>query len=345
MERCTAGAQLNDPAASPRRNATAAPATVSTVAAVTGHRSDDEPDSAGWTPREQRSLEFALRENPPSGGASTKKRWRAIADAVSTKTPLECLQRCRALTAAVKARQLPPLLTLQQDVLFSVLEWLGGRGLCALACTAKTMRAAAHDDALWLPLADALPGTWSFSRQDRLGEAPWAYCLRVRQSLYGSWHMLTEHRAGTRPYLSQLGRVDERRCFTPHKGILPYRLKYGAICELVQLEALREGGLNHRVYKAVADLLIQLSANSKSRVPPELHMTVREIFKTCYPGFGAGTGSGAYAPGLQAGGSSTKASTSGSMLGKGVATMKKKVQDEEMRKRLETCHEFLALVP
>ena len=63
--------------------------------------------------------------------------------------------------AVVKARQPPPLFRLQQDVLFCVLEWLGGRGLCALACTAKTMRAAAHDDALWLPLANALPATWS----------------------------------------------------------------------------------------------------------------------------------------------------------------------------------------
>jgi len=62
------------------------------------------------------------------------------------------------------------------------------------------------------------------------------------------------------------------------------------------------------------------------------------------PGFGAGTGSGAYAPGLQAGGSSTKASTSGAMLGKGVATMRKKVADEEMRKRLDTRHEFFNLI-
>lgn len=53
------------------------------------------------------------------------------------------------------------------------------------------------------------------------------------------------------------------------------------------------------------------------------------------PGFGAGTGSGAYSPGLQAGGSSTKASTSGAMLGKGVATMKKKVA---------SCHRFQLFV-
>ena len=116
------------------------------------------------------------------------------------------------------------------------------------------------------------------------------------------------------------------------------------MCELVHLAAREEGGLSHRVYKAVADQLIALSANSKSRVPPELHMTVREIYKTVYPGFGSGTGSGAYAPGLQAGGSSTKASTSGQMLGKGVATMTKKLQDEDMRKRLEPTHAFMILI-
>ena len=77
-------------------------------------------------------------------------------------------------------------------------------------------------------------------------------------------------------------------------------------------------------------------------MPP--HKQVREIYKTCYPGFGAATGSGAYAPGLQAGGSSTKASTSGSMVGKGVATMLKKVDDEALRQRLETKHLFQHLV-
>ena len=77
-------------------------------------------------------------------------------------------------------------------------------------------------------------------------------------------------------------------------------------------------------------------------MPP--HKQVREIYKTCYPGFGAATGSGAYAPGLQAGGSSTKASPSGSMLGKGLATMHSKVEDENMRKRLDTRHVFLAFI-
>jgi len=129
------------------------------------------------------------------------------------------------------------------------------------------------------------------------------------------------------------------------KGQLDYKLPYGAVCELVQLQALQDGSLNHRTYKAVAEQLVALSSNPRSAVPPDLHMTVREIYKTCYPGFGSGVGSGAYAPGLQAGGSSTKASTSGSMLGKGVATMTKKVQDEELRARLETRHEFQNLIP
>ena len=90
--------------------------------------------------------------------------------------------------------------------------------------------------------------------------------------------------------------------------------------------------------------MIALSANRRSSVPPDLHMTVREIYKNCYPGFGAGLGSGAYAPGLQAGGSSTRAATAGSMLGKGVAALTRKANDEEMRKRLDTVHTFMALV-
>ena len=86
------------------------------------------------------------------------------------------------------------------------------------------------------------------------------------------------------------------------------------------------------------------SANARSQVPYDMHMTVREIYKTCYPGFGAATGSGAYAPGLQAGGSSTKAGTSGAMIGKGVAAITRKVVDENMRKRLDTQHMFLSFI-
>ena len=112
----------------------------------------------------------------------------------------------------------------------------------------------------------------------------------------------------------------------------------------MQLQAAEDGSLSHRSYKAVAATLVACSANAKSQVPVDMHMTVREIYKTCYAGFGSATGSGAYQPGLQAGGSSAKGGASGSMVGKGVAVMTKKVHDEEMRKRLETYHEFLSLV-
>ena len=242
-------------------------------------RADDEPDESGWTPREQRALEAALRAHPKTAATAARDRWQAIAAAVATKTPKACLQRCRALAAAVKASLPPPLLRLQSDSLLCVLERLGGRALCILACTCKALGPAAHDDVLWMPLADALPSTWSYSRRDRQGEQPWRYTLRIRESLYGSWFMLTSHRAGDAPYLAELGTV-ERGAFRP-RGVLPYRLKYGLVCELVQLEAKAAGGLNHRAYKAVAERLIALSPNSRSAVPTDLHMTIREIYKTC----------------------------------------------------------------
>lgn len=148
------------------------------------------------------------------------------------------------------------------------------------------------------------------------------------------------------PYLNEIGSI-VRGTFRPSNGKMDYQVTYGAICELVQMQSKLDDGLSHRTYKAVAEQLVALSANPRSAVPPELHMTVREIYKTCYPsgGFGAAVGSGAYAPGLQAGGSSTKASTSGTMVGKGLLTSKKKVQDEEFRKRLDTKHTFFNLVP
>ena len=93
----------------------------------------------------------------------------------------------------------------------------------------------------------------------------------------------------------------------------------------------------------VAAFLESHNRNERTASQP-LHMAVREIYKTCYPGFGAATGSGAYAPGLQAGGSSTKAATSSAMLGKGVAAITRKVEDENMRKRLDTRHVFLAFI-
>ena len=320
--------------------AAAATAVVATPPATLS-RDEHEPDGMGWTLLEQRALEAAMRTYPTS--MERKSRWAAISAAVGAKTPKECVARCRAVATAVKAALPPPLLRLQSDASVRVLQFLGGRDLCALAASCRELTTAAHDDLVWRQLGDALPAGYAYSKRDRAGEPVWKYTLRTRLSLFGSWRMLTEHRAGAEPYLAELGTYERGR-FRPTGGRLPYRIKYGAICELVMREAKQQGGLNHRVYKEVADLLISLSANSKSSVPPELHMTVREIFKTAYPGFGAATGSGAYSPGLQAGGSSAKGHASGSMVGKGVGVTLKKVQDEEMRKRLETYHEFMALV-
>ena len=193
-----------------------------------------------------------------------------------------------------------------------------------------------------MPYAEALPSAWAYSARDRDGEPAWRYTLRMREGLYGSWRMMTEHREGRTPYLREMGRVEGGR-FVPHCPI-DHRVPYGAVCELVQLQAEEDGCLSHRAYKAVAATLVACSANARSQVPYDMHMTVREIYKTCYPGFGAATGSGAYAPGLQAGGSSTKAGTSGAMIGKGVAAMTRKVVDENMRKRLDTQHMFLSFI-
>lgn len=321
-------------AAAPRHTAPVLSETETQQQPQPPQRADDEPDAAGWTPRQQRALEAALRAHPAGAHTDKNERWRAIADMVPQHTARECVQRCRALGAAVRASLPPPLLRLDADLLISVLECLGGRELCVAACTCKELERAAHDDVLWLPIADTLPSKWAYSRRDRGGEPAWKYTLRMREGLYGAWRKLNEHRAGKCPYLHDLGSV-VRGEFVP-SGPLDYRVSYGAICELVQLEAKRQEGINHRVYKQVAEDLVRLSPNPRSVVPLDLHMTIREIYKTCYPGFGAGTGSGAYAPGLQAGGSSTKSSTSGSMLGKGIATMTKRVQDEDMRKRLDT---------
>eukprot|EP00320_Phaeocystis_rex_P013860 CAMPEP_0119061444 /NCGR_PEP_ID=MMETSP1178-20130426/5226_1 /TAXON_ID=33656 /ORGANISM="unid sp, Strain CCMP2000" /LENGTH=393 /DNA_ID=CAMNT_0007042649 /DNA_START=28 /DNA_END=1209 /DNA_ORIENTATION=- len=303
---------------------------------------DDLADAAGWTPREQRALQDALRACPAKDFKSAGARWQAVAARLPGRTAKECLQRCKQLAVAVKANRPPPLLRLETDVLLSVLEWLGGRALCAAACVCKDLRSAAHDQGLWMPFAESLPLKWAYSARERCDEPVWRYTLRMREGLYGSWRMLTEHRAGLLPYLRAMGHVVRGR-FVP-EGAIDHRVPYGAVCELVQLQAAEDGSLSHRTYKAVAATLVACSANKSAPVPMDMHMTVREIYKTCYPGFGAGTGSGAYAPGLQAGGSSTKAATSGPMLGKSVAAMTRKVDDENMRKRLDTRHVFLSFI-
>mmetsp|Transcript_52617 Transcript_52617/g.87365 ORF Transcript_52617/g.87365 Transcript_52617/m.87365 type:complete len:350 (+) Transcript_52617:170-1219(+) len=300
------------------------------------------PDAYGWTLREQHALEAAMRAQPVDC-PSTTERWRAIAASVPGRSVRECVQRCRVIAAAVRAALPPPLLRLDADVLHGVLEWLDGRALCACACVCRELGSAAHADALWKSIVSALPATWANSQHVRGDEPLWRYCLRMREGLYGAWRKLTEHRAGKCPYLHEIGTV-QRGKFVPHKR-LNYKITYGAICELVQIQAQLQGGISHRTYKGVAEQLVSLSANGRTAIPPDLHMTVREIYKTCYPGYGAATGSGAFHSGVQAGGSSITAATSGSMLGKGLVTMTKKMEDEIMRARLETRHEFKNLIP
>lgn len=146
------------------------------------------------------------------------------------------------------------------------------------------------------------------------------------------------------PYLSEVGKVIGYD-FTPTDGFLPYRLSYGVVCELVHLHARRSRSpITALTYRDVAEYITKHSANTKSYSAP-IHMTVREIFKTCYPGFGAATGSSGVAPGVMPGGSSTKGNTSGTMVGKGLAKLLDKgMSDAEFRKRLELQHEFFALV-
>ena len=284
-----------------------------------------------------------MRAHPAKKYETKALRWHAIADATgSGKTSKECVARCRLLKEAVKKGHCP-LLQLDADLLVLVLGGLGGMDLCEVACVCKALSVAAHDETLWLPYANALPSKWAMQNFDPDREELWKYTLRVREGLHGAWRKLTAHRSGKFPYLQDIGRV-ERGVFKPEGGHMDYRVTYGAVCELVQLQVKEDGDLNHRTYKAVAETLVALAPNRGSAIPPDLHMVVREIYKTCYPGFGSATSSGAFSPGLMAGGSSTKASTSGSMVGKGVATMLKKVDDEALRQRLETKHLFQHLV-
>ena len=51
----------------------------------------------------------------------------------------------------------PLLLRLDADLLLLILERAGGSGLCSVACACKELTPLAHDDSLWMPLADSLP--------------------------------------------------------------------------------------------------------------------------------------------------------------------------------------------
>lgn len=293
-----------------------------------------------WTDEQQAALEQALRKYPRS--LEKRLRWGSIAAAVG-KPPRECLRRCREI-AAVARVNFPPIMRLSHDALMSVLELLPGSDLCAFASVCKAAAVAAHDDTLWMRLDKSLPPSWHYDRLDRGGEARWRYVLRVRVALHGAWRRLKEHQAGHKPYLSEIGTVVRDR-FEPTDGVLPYRITYGAVCELVMLQVRQDGdrSVNANTYRRVAEFITAHSANSKSYSPP-IHMAVREIYKMCYPGFGAGVGSTGIAPGVQAGGSSTTGGTSGSMAGRGLTTMMKRLGDEELRKRLDTQHVFFALI-
>ena len=120
-------------------------------------RGDDETDASGWTPREQRGLQAALRTCPAKDFASAGARWQAVAAQLPGRTAKECLQRCKQLAAAVKAHRPSPLVRLEADVLLAVLERLGGFALCTVACVCKELRSAARDEVLWMQHPNSNP--------------------------------------------------------------------------------------------------------------------------------------------------------------------------------------------
>ena len=271
------------------------------------------------------------------------------------------------------------------DSMRTIIEWLGGGDLCSCACVCKELIVFAHDDSLWLPIASRLPSKWAYTERERAAEAPWVYTLRIRYGLYSAsvWKKLDDHRNGSCPYLSELG-VVTNGTFYPDRSRMNYAsaaLKYGSICELVQLEAAREGGVSHRTYKRVAEQIVAMSADAKSAVPDDIHMIIREIYKSCYAGFGTASGSsscgmgfgepgtlaqviarkgvarrvsresmgtGASSPrspaGRSPGGKGCSASSPGKVSPPGSGGSSARAADDEMRKRLETQHRFVGLV-
>lgn len=263
-----------------------------------------------------------------------------------------------------------------RDVMLSILECFSDHDLCSFACVAKDMTTLAHDDALWLPIMLRLPAKWTSATNPRFAhEGPWAYTLRVRRCLLSPsvWSRLEDHRRGCCPYLAELGTV-AAGTFQPAAKLHAHgacHVKYGAVCELVQLEAAREGSLSHRTYRAVAEEIMRLSADAKTATPADTHMVVREIYKNCYAGFGMA--SGAASAGMGFGESGTLANVIARkgvvrrVSREGMSTSRPKdgassprspagnkgwiggsgrgVADEELRKRLETKHNFMSLVP
>jgi len=267
------------------------------------------------------------------------------------------------------------------DALLAVLELLDGADLCSCACACTSLTAVVHEDALWLPLSAKLPSTWRYTADTRTKEACWAFTLRIRQGLYmqsaAKWKKLADHRKGCFPYLAELGSV-MHGSFCPDTSRLEVHghkhgaicLKYGFICELVQLEAAREGGLSHRTYKAVAEEIAALSTDARTAVPEDLHMVIREIYKQCYAGFGSAPGTTSAATGFGESGTLahviarkgvarrvskesigtvrrvSKESMAGSSRGGESSPMggSDRATDEDMRKRLERQHDFMSLM-
>ena len=298
-----------------------------------------------WTAEEQRALELALRRHPPA--ADKAARWRAIAADVGRPVK-ECAARCRALQTAVLKTLPPPLLRLQSDAQFCLLELLEPKELCAIGCVCRELRTAARADDLWRRVWRArLPPQVQYETAARAGEPVWKCCLRVHWALHGPWHKLAGHSKGLFPYLREYGVLAPPSAtarglarFAPTAGSLPARVTYGAVAEMVQLAACG-GPISAELYKEVAAFLESHNRNERTASQP-LHMAVREIYKTCYPGHGSGAGAATgVAPGVIPGGSSTGGALTGRLaslcLGSGLS-------DEEMRKRLDTTHEFFALV-
>ena len=271
------------------------------------------------------------------------------------------------------------------DAMLSILERLDGKALCTCACVCRDLSTAAHDEALWSSLAHELKPDWTSSTNSRFAEEPtWRYVLRVRAAMLSSsavgWKRLDDHRNGCCPYLAEIGTVvsgkwipDRTRLGSMHDC----NIKYGAICELVHLEAAREGdgSVSHRTYKAVAEEMAKLAADARTASPEDLHMVIREIYKSCYTGFGMADGAALAGMGFgetgtleqviarkgvvrrvsregmgvtngrrsskEGMGKSPVKSPAGSPTLKGAA---RGPLDESMRQRLETSHNFMSLV-
>jgi len=63
----------------------------------------ETPDNSGWTKAQQKALEAALVECPPS--MAPKDRWSAISDRVPEKSPKECFGRFKEIREAIMSKR------------------------------------------------------------------------------------------------------------------------------------------------------------------------------------------------------------------------------------------------